>query len=41
MVDYAKLIDEERSRSDSILSITEAQKRREIEMIAFFRSVRN
>jgi len=39
MIDYAKLIDEEKSRDDSLLSIAETQKRREIEMLAFFRNV--
>ena len=39
MVDYAKLIDEEKSRGDSLLSIAATQKRREIEMLAFFKNV--
>jgi hypothetical protein len=39
MVDYAKLLDEERARRDSALADAEAQRRREIELVAFFRSV--
>jgi len=39
MVDYAKLLDEERARRDSALANAEAQRRREIELVAFFRSV--
>jgi hypothetical protein len=39
MVDYAKLLDEEKARRDSALANAEAQRRREIELVAFFRSV--
>lgn len=39
MVDYAKLLDEEGARRDSAIANTDAQKRREIELLAFFRSV--
>lgn len=39
MVDYGKLIDEERNRRDSALAGAEARKEREIELVAFFRSV--
>ena len=39
MVDYARLLDEERARRDSALANAEAQRRREIEMVAFFRDV--
>ena len=39
MVDYAKLLDEEKARHDSALANAEAQRRREIELVAFFRSV--
>ena len=39
MVDYGKLIDEEKSRQDSVLSTEEARRKREIDMIAFFRNV--
>lgn len=38
-VDYGKLIDEEKTRQDSAIAAAEAQKRREIDLIAFFRSV--
>lgn len=38
-VDYGKLIDEERSRQGSTIAAAEAQKRRELDLIAFFRSV--
>ena len=39
MVDYAKLIDEESNRKNSALAIGEAQRKREIEVIALFREV--
>jgi hypothetical protein len=39
MVDYAKLLDEEKARRDSAVANAEAQRRREIELVAFFRSV--
>jgi hypothetical protein len=39
MVDYGKLLDEERARRDSAIANAEAQRRREIELVAFFRSV--
>ncbi len=39
MVDYARLIDEERARQGSALSAAEAQERRELDLIAFFRDV--
>jgi hypothetical protein len=39
MVDYGKLLDEEKARRDSALANAEAQRRREIELVAFFRSV--
>jgi hypothetical protein len=39
MIDYAKLIDEEKSRDDSLLSIAATQRRREVEMTAFFKDV--
>ena len=39
MVDYAKLLDEEKARRDSAIANAEAQRRREIELVAFFRSV--
>jgi len=39
MVDYAKLLDEEKARRDSATANAEARRRREIELVAFFRSV--
>lgn len=39
MVDYGKLLDEEKARRDSSLANAEAQRKREIELLAFFRSV--
>ena len=39
MVDYAKLLDEEKARRDSAIANAEAQRKREIELVAFFRSV--
>ena len=39
MVDYSKLLDEEKARRDSALANAEAQRRREIELVAFFRGV--
>jgi hypothetical protein len=39
MVDYGKLLDEERARRESAIANAEAQRRREIELVAFFRSV--
>ena len=39
MVDYGRLIDEEESRQDSALANLEAQNKREIELVAFFRNV--
>ena len=39
MVDYAKLLDEEKARKDSALANAEAQRRREIELLLFFRNV--
>jgi len=39
MVDYAKLLDEEKARRDSAIANAEAKRRREIELVAFFRSV--
>jgi len=39
MVDYAKLIDEEKGRKDSTISLTEVQKKRDIELPILFRSV--
>lgn len=39
MVDYGKLLDEEQARRDSAIANAEAQRRREIELVAFFRSV--
>jgi hypothetical protein len=39
MVDYAKLLDEERARRDSAIANAEAQRKREIELVVFFRSV--
>jgi hypothetical protein len=39
MVDYGKLLDEENARRDSAMANAEAQRKREIELVAFFRSV--
>ena len=39
MVDYAKLLDEEKARKDSASANAEARRKREIELVAFFRSV--
>lgn len=39
MVDYAKLLDEENARRDSAIANAQAQRKREIELVAFFRSV--
>lgn len=39
MVDYGKLIDEEKRNQDSAVSMTEAQSAREIELLAWFRNV--
>lgn len=39
MVDYGKLLDEEKARRDSAIANAEAQRRREIELVAFFRAV--
>jgi hypothetical protein len=39
MVDYGKLIDEEKARRDSAISIAEARRAREIEVVALFRNV--
>jgi hypothetical protein len=39
MVDYGKLLDEEKARRESAIANAEAQRRREIELVAFFRSV--
>jgi hypothetical protein len=39
MVDYAKLLDEEKARRDSAIANAEARRRREIELVAFFRNV--
>ena len=39
MVDYAKLVEEERARQGSALAAAEAQERREIDLIGFFRGV--
>ncbi len=39
MVDYGKLLDEEKARRDSAIANAEAQRRREIELVAFFRNV--
>ena len=39
MVDYAKLIDEERARKGSALTAAEAQERRELDLITLFRNV--
>jgi hypothetical protein len=39
MVDYGKLLDEEQARRDSAVASAAAQRKREIELVAFFRSV--
>jgi len=39
MVDYGKLLDEEQARRDSATANAEARRKREIELVAFFRSV--
>lgn len=39
MVDYGKLLDEEKARRDSAIANAEAQRKREIELVAFFRRV--
>jgi hypothetical protein len=39
VVDYGKLIDEERRQKDSAVSVTEAEKAREIEVLAWFKNV--
>jgi len=39
MVDYGKLLDEEKARRESAIANAEAQRKREIELVAFFRSV--
>jgi hypothetical protein len=39
MVDYGKLIDEEKAREDSAIAAAEALKKREIDLVSFFRSV--
>src|SRR5579871_6489097 len=39
MVDYGKLLDEEQARRDSAIANAAAQRKREIELVAFFRSV--
>ncbi|MGD0730973.1 MAG: hypothetical protein ABR956_06895 [Terracidiphilus sp.] len=39
MVDYAKLVGEEKARQDSTLSLAEIQKRREVDLVALFRDV--
>jgi hypothetical protein len=39
MVDYGKLIDEEKARRDSAISLTEARTAKEIEVVALFRNV--
>jgi hypothetical protein len=38
-VDYGKLIDEEKSRQSSAIAAADAQKKRDLDLIAFFRSV--
>lgn len=38
-VDYGKLIDQEKARQGSAVTAAEAQKKRELDLIAFFRSV--
>lgn len=39
MVDYGRLLDEEQARRNSAIANAEAQRKREIELVAFFRSV--
>lgn len=39
MVDYGKLLDEEQARRNSAMANAEAQRKREIELVAFFRHV--
>ncbi|HEY1983821.1 MAG TPA: hypothetical protein VGG85_00345 [Terracidiphilus sp.] len=39
MVDYAKLLDEENARRDSAIANAQARRKREIELVAFFRNV--
>jgi hypothetical protein len=39
MVDYAKLVGEEKARQDSTLSAAEIQKRRDIDLVALFRDI--
>jgi hypothetical protein len=39
MVDYGKLLDEEKARRDSAIANAEARRRREIELVAFCRRV--
>ena len=39
MIDYGKLLDEEQARRNSAIANAEAQRKREIELVAFFRSV--
>jgi hypothetical protein len=39
VVDYAKIVGEERAREDSTLTAAEVQKRREVELLALFRDV--
>ncbi len=39
MVDYAKLVEDEKARQDSTLSAAEIQKRREIDLVALFREI--
>ena len=38
MVDYAKLIEEEKEKKDSAISLTELQKKKDVELPALFRS---
>jgi hypothetical protein len=39
MVDYAKLIEEEKEKKDSAISLSELQKKKDVELPALFRSV--
>ncbi len=39
MVDYAKLIDEEKARKDSPLASAEAQRLRDLDLLAYFRRI--